>query len=71
MRVQVENGTARANSHSGRLAIGNDTTPHGTPSGILQEEYLPLIDDFTSIVRNEPLVQANYKYSIAQETATK
>ena len=67
----VENGTASVNSHSGRSSIDKDTTSPGTPSGIHQEKYQPIIDTIISIVRNEPIIQTNYKYHIAQETVTK
>ena len=58
--------TANNNSISGRLSIGNDTTSPGKSSGKRQEECQPIIDDSTSIVRNDPIREKNYKYPLAQ-----
>ena len=65
-RGSVESDTASANSYYGRSLIDNNTTSPGTPSGNHQDEYQPIIDDPTSIERNEPIIQNNYQCSIVQ-----
>ena len=67
----MENSTTSTNSYSGRPFIGNNVSYHGTPSGIRQEEFQPIIDDPNSSIRNAPIIQTNYKYDIAQEAVTK
>ena len=70
-RGAVENDTASTNSHSGGSSIGKNTNSCGTPSRIHQKACKPIIDAPISTVRNETIIQANYKYYIVQEIAAK
>ena len=66
--VSVENGTANDNRPSGRSSIGNNTGSPGTPLGSRHEEHQPIIDNPTSIIRNTPIINNKYQYSISQQT---
>ena len=66
----MENGTANANIISGWLSIGNDTTSPGKPLVKQQEEREIIIDDPILIVRNEPIIENNYTYTLDELIAT-
>ena len=62
----MKNGTASTNILSVWLSIGNGTTFPGKPSGKRQEELQPIIDDPTSIVCNEPIIESNHNNTFAE-----
>ena len=54
----VENSTDNAISSSRDSSIYNDTNSHGTPRGISQEKYPVILDDTTSIVSNDEIIES-------------
>ena len=66
----VEDSTVNAISRSRCLSIDNDNISPGTHHGINQEEYPSILDEPTSIVSNEGIIESTYDPTLSEILAT-